>query len=146
MINTEVESLKKMFSDNGYPDYVVDRTIRKTMEVGSQLNILRTDEERKQNVMLRLPWIGTTSNAHRQEIERVILKGFPITQPRIVFTTCKAFKDVLPITSLSNVIYEFTCCCAQTYIGKYDPISLQEGQAACADKAVTEDKREEVRL
>ena len=154
-INTEVESLKKIFSDNGYPDYVVDRTIRKTMEVGSQLKILRTDEERKQNVMLRLPWIGTTSNAHRQEIERVILKGFPTAQPRIVFTTCKAFsgreKDVLPITSLSNVIYEFTCCCAQTYVGKttqslserikqHVPTKLLEKASVrkcCSDSAIT---------
>ena len=124
-LNAEVSKLKEIFGDNGYPSYVVDRTIRKTLEARSAHLPAQVDEAETpslRRVTLRLPWIGRVSNTHRGEIERVIVKGFPTAEPRVIFTTRKAFsgrqKDVLPILSMSNVIYEFTCRCARTYVGK----------------------------
>ena len=58
----------------------------------------------------------------RTEIAYVITKAFPKGKPMVVVTTLKAFsgreKDVLPTTSRSSIIYEFTCRCDRTYVGK----------------------------
>ena len=62
------------------------------------------------------------SNTFRREITKTITKSFLNVAARVVFTTKAAFsgrqKDVLPTTSKSNLIYEFTCCCGQAYVGK----------------------------
>ena len=48
--------------------------------------------------------------------------GFPLATPRVVFTRTKAFsgkaKDILPEKSRSFVVYEYSCCCGQHYVGK----------------------------
>ena len=75
---------------------------------------------------LRLLWIGRQSSQFRTKILDVIVKGFPRVRTRVVFTTSKVFsgrgRDVLPTTSLSDVVYEFTCRCNRTYVGKTSQI------------------------
>ena len=87
------------------------------------------------------------SNTFRREITKTITKSFPNVAARVVFTTKAAFSgrqdDVLPTTSKSNLIYEFTCCCGQAYVGKTtnilakiltDPPVLKKNKA---DSAIT---------
>ena len=52
----------------------------------------------------------------------MVRKSYLTTTPLVIFTTKRAFsgraKDVLPQLSKSFVVYEFRCCCGQTYVGK----------------------------
>ena len=119
----ELKKLKSIFISNGYPEHVVDRVVKATLERAalpekcSNVNTTATEY-----VTIRLPWLGRVSSGFRRDINAAIVKGFSNTQPRVVFTTNKAFsgraKDVLPTTSKSFIIYQFTCCCKQTYVGR----------------------------
>ena len=109
-----------------YTTDVVDRVIRTTIESPNtcvrQNGTALAPDASKRTVVLRLPWIGHTSTTYRKGMESAITRGFHLAQPRIVFTTRKAFtvggKDILPIFSQSNVVYEFACRCGRTYVGR----------------------------
>ena len=78
-----------------------------------------------------------------KEIRQAITKGYPKVTPRTIFTTNKAFsgraKDVLPMLSKSNVVYEFTCCCGQTYIGKTIQCLTERAKRHLPSKLFTEE-------
>ena len=76
----------------------------------------------RDRVMLRLPWLGAVSNRYRKLATQAVTECFPLVKPLVLFTTRPAFsgrvKDVLPTTSRSNIIYQFTCSCGHTYVGR----------------------------
>ena len=51
-----------------------------------------------------------------------VKKAYPTTEPTVCFTTTHAFrktpKKALPAVTKSYVIYQYTCSCAETYVGK----------------------------
>ena len=128
-IVAEQSKLRSIFIENGYPAGVVDRIMRTTCE-----NVRRKEQyesvnepvfgcdERLSPATFCLPWIGQHSMAFKKEITKAIKKGFPLSAPRVVFKTARAFagraKDSLPVMSRSLVVYEYSCCCGQHYIGK----------------------------
>ena len=75
--------------------------------------------------------------------QTAITKGYPKVTPRTIFTTNKALsgraKDVLPMLSKSNVVYEFTCCCGQTYIGKIIQRLTERAKQHLPSKLFTEE-------
>ena len=94
--------MKVIFADHGYPTPIIDRIIK-------QLTCSKPDLPRSANdnvdtemnpVFIKLPWVGSRSTAFGIEIRQVIIKGFPRAQPRVIFTTSKAFsgrvRDVPP--------------------------------------------------
>ena len=117
-LDAEIATLKGLFADNGYPAGVVDRIVKRTL---GRVVTINGDEDVK-FVSLRLPWIGPVSTGFRVEIELAVTKAYLKTGVRVCFTSTRAFsgkaKDVLPPTSKSNVVYEYGCCCGQTYVGK----------------------------
>ena len=139
VLGNELQNLKQIFAENGYPLYVIERTMKQSMERfekeqekqrenepeqgkkdGSEKSVI--DDEAEKQVFIQLPWIAQRSTTFGKEVRDVIQNGFPRARPRVIFTTKKAFsgraKDVLPATSKSYVVYEFTCSCALTYVGK----------------------------
>ena len=92
------------------------------LEFGAEVTAKGRPKTTSPSVTICLPWIGHSSTTLGKEIRQAITKGYPKVTPRTIFTTNKVFsgraKDVLPMLSKSNVVYEFTCCCGQTYIGK----------------------------
>ena len=122
MLDLEISKLKTIFANNGYPSMVVDRVIRQTLERRSGDSKGKAEKTTSPSVTICLPWIGHSSTTLGKEIREAITKGYPKVTPRTIFTTNKAIsgraKDVLPMLSKSNVVYEFKCCCGQTYIGK----------------------------
>ena len=118
----EIVKLKVLFAENGYPAGLVDRTIKMVQLQRGTENRRVLAETSKDCCYLRLPWIGPKSKEFREDIEGAIRTAFPTITPRVVFTTRHAFngrvKDVLPPLTKSLVVYQFRCCCGQTYIGK----------------------------
>ena len=121
-LTAEMECLKKIFLDNGYPEYLVQRFVKPKSDALDKPLQQVEEGPTHRNVTIRLPWIGRISSSFGSEIRSTITKGFPEARPRVIFSTNRPFsgrqKDVLPATSQSLVVYEFTCRCAQTYVGK----------------------------
>ena len=121
MLDDELQILTDIFGQNGYPLGLVQKIMRSTVESAAQQPGRQNDDERTM-IFMRLPWIGETSRKFQKEIEGIISKACPTTKPNISFTTQHAFntvyKDVLPMTSRSFLIYQYGCCCGQQYIGK----------------------------
>ena len=124
MLPQEVVKLKTIFQENGYPTHIVDRVIKQTIYSPARTHGLPTDSQADppKEVYFRLPWIGHQSTNFRKEITRAIDKGFFHVNTRVIFTTNRAFagraKDILPTTSLSSVVYEYTCRCERAYVGR----------------------------
>ena len=120
-IDTDLDKLQNIFQSNGYPDRVIKETVTAVRQdkktYPSTESITRTDR-----AVLRLPWIGLQSNKFKKEVEEATKAAYYTVQPTVAFTTRHAFsgisKDILPMTSLSSVIYQYLCCCEQQYIGK----------------------------
>ena len=118
MLSQELDKLRNIFLDNGYPSLVIERAVKST----AQRKVMQEPDGREIKAFLRLPWIGNKSNGLKKEVLNAIAHGFPKVKARIVFTTERAFsgrrKDVLPPTALNLCIYKFTCRCSRTYVGK----------------------------
>ena len=121
-LDDELKKLKDIFLDNGFPGTVIDRIIVQATRQAPTAGRPPTQDAAVRLAFMRLPWIGPNSTGFRKEIKQTVVKAFPMVELKIAFTTNKAFsgraKDVLPASSQSNVVYEFTCCCARTYVGK----------------------------
>lgn len=122
----ELNNLRRIFSENGYPDDIVNNTMKRVKDASTaSLNTSSTPpaegEPSDKLVTLKLPWKGRISARFRKDIERTVRESFRV-HLRVYFSTKKAFspavKDVLPTTMQSNVVYQFTCHCKGTYVGR----------------------------
>ena len=107
---TELDQLRTILRNNGYPDNIVERTFKIVMEKDERRIQLKAEENATMNrVLLKLPYIGLVSESFRKEIIRAKIDAYPTIQPTIVFTTRHAFqetpKDVLPATAKRSLIY-----------------------------------------
>ena len=122
-IHEEIEKLKKIFSKNGYPSKFVDKC------VAAFLNKLYDKKVTVQTVpkldlMIVLPFLGTTSWKVKNDLTRTIKKNVPFAHLKIVFKSGRRlssffpFKDMFPKSLMSGVIYKFTCAkCNLSYVG-----------------------------
>ena len=124
-LDEEIQSLRNIFRQNGYPTGVVDKIIASTIQQRAQEEATgkqATTTSDNLSVMMRLPWIGDISRKFKNEIEEVMIKACPSAKPIISFTTTHAFngnhKDSLPATSRSQLVYKYKCCCGKQYVGK----------------------------
>ena len=108
-----------IFLNLGYPEFIVQRTIKRTLERSSE-------PERygpaKCPVYLRLPFIGPVSGRFETQLKNSVHKTFGSVTLKVVFRTEKsiyvASKDVSPTQEKSNVIYYFKCHCDRAYVGR----------------------------
>ena len=117
-LENEIEQLRQILANNGYPSNVVERVIR------SALTPRQPAIGPKQfPVYLRLPWIGTrASEGFETRIDQAVKRGYGTCSVKVIFTSrpmfCSSVKDRLPTQQLSNVIYLFQCRCDCRYVGK----------------------------
>ena len=122
-LHDEVEKLKKIFKNNGYPMKFVDRCIFKFF---NKIYEKRTPVQTvpKKEVTIVLPFLGTSSYNVKKQLTETYRKLLPFCKLRIVFkTSCRmssffSFKDKFPKSLLSGIIYKYTCAnCNVSYIG-----------------------------
>ena len=167
MLPKELKRLQEIFDDNGYPSDLIRRfihdgganrqrvpathektssslTTEATTKTSPQQELDKEPDQQKKlkDVTICLPWIGQISMSHSRDIRNTVKVAFPTANPRVVFTTKKAFsgrnKDVLPTTACSNVIYEYTCHCKCTYVGKTTQCLSERIQQHLPSKLFTE--------
>ena len=122
-LHEEVEKLKKIFSKNQYPCKFVDRCIytffNKIYEKRSPITTVP-----KKEFMVVLPFLGTMSFRTKNQLIRTFRELLPFSKLKIIFKTstrlssCFTFKDKIPKSLMSGVIYKYTCAgCNSCYIG-----------------------------
>ena len=115
-LETELENVKNIFKDLGYPLDIIKSTIAKTKEKFECSKF----GPKKCPVYLKLPYCS--NEVVQENLKKTVENCYRSVKLRIVFKSNKLFKidnkDKLPIHSCSNVIYKYVCFCKQTYVGR----------------------------
>ena len=111
-LNEEIERIKKILLDNGYPKNIINNQITKKI---AQFSTLKRFGSEKCLVYIRVPWIGKPSTNLEKEVKTAVESCYGSVSTRLVFTSkCMlpvARKDVLPAIQKSFVIYKYKCHC-----------------------------------
>ena len=121
LFNKEVDKLRCMFSDNGYPVGFFNSVLHKFTAVHENVT---TDESDEDTVILKVPYLGEISYEFSKKLKVLIGNKFNV-KVRVVFTSFKvgqyfSLKCKTPLILLSDVVYKFSCQrdATVTYIGK----------------------------
>ena len=114
-LNGEIERIKKILLENGYPINVINAQIAKNID---QFSTHKRFGSEKCPVYWRVLWIGKPSTTLEKEVKTAVESCYGSVSTRLVFTSkCMlpvARKDVLPSIQKSFVIYEYKCHCDGT--------------------------------
>ena len=122
--HNEVVKLQGIMVNNGYPVKVFDKCVNKfLMRLFTQKPAVLTAERKE--ISLVLPYLGAKSLSLRTNLVRLISKSFPYCKLTVIFKSSNRlgnyfkFKDRIPKSLLSGVIYRYLCDrCNSVYIGK----------------------------
>ena len=109
-LDSELDTIKQLLIDNGYPEDVLVSCIRTKLA-----NLSSEKRFGPGPVYLKLPWIGKVSLKFENQINKAIIYCFYAVKPRAVYNTRVMLpsvkKDSFPTTQKSCVVYEFSCRC-----------------------------------
>ena len=109
-LNGEIEQIKKILLDNGYPKNVINAKITKKI---TQFFTLMQFVSEKCPVYLKVSWIGKPSTNLEKKVK---------VSTCLVFMSKRMLplvhEDVLPTTHKGFVIYEYKCCYDSQYMGQ----------------------------
>ena len=118
-LKQEIDFIKKILLDNGYPENIVLKHISKKI---AQFSAAKLFGPEKCPVYLRAPWIGSASQQLEHQVKSAVQNCYGAVSPRLIFSSqCMlpaAKKDVLPANQRSMVIYEYVCHCDSRYVGR----------------------------
>ena len=104
-LDDEAENLQAIFRKNGYPEPIVSRIIKQTLNHQAEAP---NQTKKPEKVFIRLPWLGPASSAFENRIRRVTNAAISFCKPVCVFTIRKMLstgrKDRLPAEQLNDVI------------------------------------------
>ena len=128
--HAEIEFLKNIFQQNGYPLDFVERQIKKTLSkffVEPEPPSMTDDDvpTEAKPIMFITYFLGTHSDKLRSDLRNLMKKYLPDIKLQVIFKSGCAvgdlfgFKDKLPESCMTNFIYKYTCeSCNAFYIGK----------------------------
>ena len=118
-LKPEIDFIKKILLDNGYPEDIVLKHISKKI---AQFSAAKPFGSEKYPVHLRAPWIDSASQQLEHQVKSAVQIYYGAVSPRLIFSSqCMlpaAKKDVLPANHRSMVIYEYVCHCDSWYVGR----------------------------
>jgi len=108
-LSDELTNIRRIFRDNGYPNDVIEKSIRQ--------KLCRSNEEligpKKNIVYLKLPYKGNSCEKIAKKIENAVCSTYNAVKTRIILTTQSMMpnsqKDTLKQINKSEVVYKFTC-------------------------------------
>lgn len=119
----EIENLKSYFTSNGYPEKLFDRCVSKFLNKIHNPSV-PVHTVNRDTRFLSLPFLGPPSIKFSKFLMKLLNENYPQIQFKIAFNNSFKinsffkFKDKLPDSLCSCVIYKYTCgACQATYIG-----------------------------
>lgn len=82
-LNDEVEKIKGFFQDLGYPDNVIEVTIKRALDSRGH----EEEGPKKCPIYLRLPYIGPIADKYAEKIKKSVSECYWSTRLRIVYGT-----------------------------------------------------------
>ena len=118
-LRDEINKITSIFLNLGYPEFVINRTIKQILDRNEQPVKFGPD---KCPVYIRLPYIGPVSTRFENHLKSRVEKTFNSVRLKVVFKTQRLHqglpKDSSPTTDKNNVIYNFKCHCNSEYVGR----------------------------
>ena len=122
-LHTEIENLKKIFGKNGYPASFIDKCIfRFFNKMYQERETIYTVP--KKDVEIVLPYLGSLSWKVKKELTKTISDYAGLCNIKVIFKSAQklssffSYKDKLPKSLMSGVIYHFHCArCNLSYVG-----------------------------
>ena len=118
-LKEEINRIKEILLDNGYPEDFVLRHI--SNKISRFSNPKRFGPE-KCPVYLRVTYTGKASLTLEKNLTTAVENCYRSVVTRVVFVSKQmlspAKKDVLPAFQKSSVIYEYKCHCDSRYVGR----------------------------
>ena len=116
--------LKEVFKKNEYPQFFIDKCIKKYLnKLFVPKRIIHTVD--KKQVLLVLPFLGPLSFEIRSRLQKCLKKYIPYCSLQVVYQSKSRisnlfhFKDVVNTKLSSHIAYKFMCsCCSETYYGQ----------------------------
>ena len=125
-LQQELDSIRSILRQNGYPEVIINSTISKKI---ARFHQPVKEGPQKCPVYLKLPWIGNMSLKFEKQVKSNVKNCFSAVEPRVIFQTRKIlpsiYKDVVPTTQQSLVVYQYVCRCDCRYVGRTS-LRLQE--------------------
>ena len=120
----EIKFLKEYFCQNKFPLNIVNNVINSTLKKLYNSNNPVPTVQLK-SIYFCLPFIGFHSQALKRNLKKILSEFFPQINLRFINLTQNRisdyfkFKDILPLSLSSSVIYQYTCGqCSESYIGE----------------------------
>ena len=128
MLDLELDCIKSVFLEGGYPFEVTQLTIRAAKVIQFAMRVVQLKQQKetlfaaeKCSVYLKLPCIGSASKWFRTAVQRVVNNGYHNARAVVIFQAKKYLQNlskyVIPMLATINVIYKFVCCCDNSFIG-----------------------------
>ena len=122
--HAEVCFLKETFKKNIFPEHFTDKCIKIFLDkVFIAKEIVSVVP--KKDITISLPFLGKQSLKTRTELVKLVNRYYPYCKLRVIFNSNNrlrnffSFKDKVPLSVRSLVLYRFTCnSCNAVYIGK----------------------------
>ena len=119
MLQQELEDIRVILRDNGYPESIIDRGISNKL---ARFQSLPKFDPNKGPVYLKLPWISNISLKFENKIKSSVKHCFRTVEPRVLFSTRNILpsihKDAVLSIQQSMVVYEYVCRCDCQYVGR----------------------------
>ena len=120
----EIEFLSNFFQNNGFPLGIIEETVRNFLD--TRMGTKPTGDVPKVDThYIKLPYYGHLSFVIRKQLHSLLKQFYPDVKFVMIFSnkftigSMFKYKDNLPTTLISNVIYEFKCSsCNARYIGE----------------------------
>lgn len=117
-LREELNFLYKIFIDNAYPPYFIDKY--KITDCPNKPQVLTVE---RKPIWVRVPFYGDQQATYlRLSLNRIVCQNFPAAQLRIIFKTTsipiRSPKDRLPNACSPFVVYRFLCGCGSAYYGR----------------------------
>ena len=140
LFHLEITFLKKFFSFNSYPPYIIDKYIHKFINhiinpppMFPTVPLL--------DLYIKIPYLGKISNNLHKELHHILKQHLPQCKPIFIPLNSSSlqaffrFKDQLPVLCRSSLVYQYTCGgCTAAYIGH---TGLHLHQRICKHRGVS---------
>ena len=124
LFNMEVDKLRSVFYQNGYPKAYFDAAYEKFLASWGKIKTSDLDDKDDRKYVFGVPFIGAPSREYKKNISRLIKEhlGEDIF---VYFSSCKvcsffSLKSKTPFALKARVVYKFKCLSDSdnTYIGE----------------------------